>query len=189
MAGDKIRIGKIVGCHGLRGDLKIRPASEDPDWVGRLKTAYLGEAPDVSGTEAVLEVATSRHQGNLVLVRFAGYDSRTLAEPLVGRFVFADLNVLPPPDEGEYWAHDLIGLDVLDHETRRRLGVVVDLLSSGGSDFLEVQLDGSAETAVIPFIDQFFPEVDVNNRTVTVDLLGDFLTHPPEPVTADRLEE
>src|SRR5690606_32866787 len=98
-------------------------------------------------------------------------------------------NELPAPAEGEYWADDLIGLTVVDVQTGRKRGVIKDLLVSGGSDFLEVQLEDSTETVVIPFIEQFFPTVDLENGTVTVDLLSDFFSTAKEPVTPDRLKQ
>ncbi len=189
MTGERVRIGKIVGCHGLRGDLKVRPASDEPSWIGQLKHVYLvDEAKPVAAGEC-MPVAASKKQGNLVLIRFKGLDSRTKAEPLVGQLLYADFDALPAPEEGEYWAHEVIGLAVLDRNTRRPIGLVQDLLSSGGSDFLEIRVEATGETAVIPFIDPFFPEVDPKNGFVAVDLLADFLASPPEAVTDTRLRE
>lgn len=177
---DKVRIGKIVGCHGIRGDLKVRPTSPDPEWPSTARQLFIGEKP--------YKVLQARPQGPLILTRLEGVDSRTLAETLVGSVLYVSQEDLGEPGEDEYWADDLIGLSVMDAQTGRKRGIVKDLLSSAGSDFLEIQLEDSTETVVVPFITQFFPTVDLENKTVTVDLLGDFLSDV-QPVTTSQLEE
>jgi 16S rRNA processing protein RimM len=108
---------------------------------------------------------------------------------LVGSLLYAHSESLPQPEEDEYWVDDLIALDVVDLQTNRKRGTVKDLLSSGGQDFLEIQLEDSSHTVVIPFISKFFPTVDVANKTISVDLLSDFLSMANEPVTVERLEQ
>ncbi len=183
-----IRVGKIVGCHGLKGEMKIRPNSEEADWADNAKKlgVQLGKA------EAKwLTVASVRFQGPLVVVRFNELIDRTAAEPYIGAIIFAESDVLVEPETtaDEYWADDIIGLTVIDEQTKRRRGVVKDLLSSSGSDYLEIQIDDVSETVVVPFINKFFPTVDLAAKTVSVDLLGDFLSAPAEPVTDATLGE
>jgi 16S rRNA processing protein RimM len=192
MTSNKVRIGKIVGCHGLRGELKVRPASEDATWADSIKEISLTlpkTAARPASTDITATVESVRFQGPLVVIRLREYPDRTAAEPLVGALLYTNFADLSSPQEDEYWADDLIGLSVIDVQTGRTRGVVKDLLSSAGSDFLEIQLEDSTETAVIPFINQFFPTVDLEKRTIAVDLLGDFLAIHTEPVTVDRLKE
>jgi 16S rRNA processing protein RimM len=123
------------------------------------------------------------------VLHFTGLDDRNQVEPLVGSLLYAHSESLPQPEEDEYWVDDLIALDVVDLQTNRKRGTVKDLLSSGGQDFLEIQLEDSSHTVVIPFISKFFPTVDVANKTISVDLLSDFLSMANEPVTVERLEQ
>jgi 16S rRNA processing protein RimM len=187
MTNPQVRIGKIVGCHGIRGDVKVRPTSDEADWMDTLREVILQDAQ--SGRQTVMRVQHTRRQGPLVLLHFTGLDDRNQVEPLVGSLLFANLADLPDPQEDEYWVDDLIGLEVVDLQTSRKRGTVKDLLSSGGQDFLEIQLEDSSQTVVIPFITKFFPTVDVPNGTIAVDLLSDFLSIAREPVTPDRLEQ
>lgn len=185
MTSRQVRIGKIVGCHGVRGEVKVRPASEEAAWADSLRCMVLRKPGNK--TDQQLTIASMRRHGPQVLVTFEGYGNRNLVEPLIGSEVYADIDDLPEPEEGEYWADDLIGLNVVDVETGRVRGVVKDLLSSGGSDFLEIKIEETRETVVIPFIDRFFPEVNLEARTVSIDLLSEFLSISNEPVTQDRL--
>lgn len=184
MEQKKVRVGKVVGCHGIRGDIKLRPSSEAADWAVAGATVFL---KDKAGQERPLTIQSARHQGPILILHFREFENRTQVEPIVDSTLFAAVADLKPPEEGEYWVDDLIGLSVLDAETNRVRGKVKDILSSGGTDFLEIQLEGSAETAVIPFNEHFFPTVDLENKTVTVDLLSDFLS--PAPVSDHRLEQ
>lgn len=182
-----VRIGKIVGCHGVRGDVKIRPASEGADWAEPGLNITLKHHK--TGEHRHLKVKTARIQGPLVIAGFEDIPDRNAAELLIGSTLFAHLNDLPKPEAGEFWVDDLIGLTVIDAQNGRKRGVVNDLLSSSGTDFLEIRIEDSEETAVIPFIEKFFPTVDLEARTISIDLLSDFLSMNQAPVTADRLEQ
>lgn len=188
MPSDKVRIGKIVGCHGIRGHLKVRPASDNADWADTVRQLWL-RGGKKQAEEVAVQVAEAKPHGPQILLRLQEYPDRTAAEALIGAEVYALRSDLPVPEEGEYWADDLIGLTVVDAETGRARGMVQDLLSSAGSDFLEIKLEEASDTVVIPFIERFFPEVNLEARTISVDLLSDFLALATEPVTAERLEQ
>lgn len=187
MSQKKIRIGKIIGFHGVRGDVKVRPTSEEADWaaVGNTLQIQNSKGNDVRS----VTIQHFRRQGPLIILHFKEYENRTLVEPFLGFTVYTEQAGLPEPEDGEYWVDDMIGLAVIDSETGRIRGKVKDLLSSSGSDFLEIQIDDSNETVVIPFNDHFFPIVNIEAGTVTMDLLSDFLSLSASPVTADRLEQ
>lgn len=187
MSEQLVRIGKIVGCHGVRGDVKIRPASDHADWAEPGLKITLKHHK--TGEHKHFKIKTARIQGPLVIAGFEDIPDRNAVEPLVGSTLFAHLDDLPNPEAGEFWVDDLIGLTVVDAENGRKRGVVKDLLSSSGTDFLEIQLEDSVETVVIPFIEKFFPTVDLEAKTVSIDLLSDFLSMSQAPVTADRLEQ
>lgn len=187
MSEQLIRIGKIVGCHGIKGDLKIRPASEHPDWAKPGLKITLKHHK--TGEHQRFTLKAARMQGPLVILSFEDIPNRNAVEPLVGSTLFADIADLPEPEEGEFWADDLIGLQVLDAQNGHKRGTVKDLLSASDSDFLEIQLEDTEQTVVIPFIERFFPEVDLEKGTISIDLLNDFLDMSTEPVTASRLEQ
>lgn len=187
MAHGKVRVGKIVGCHGIRGDVKLRPTSESTDWANSGVTVFAVNPK--TGHEQNLTIQTARHQGPLLILHFQEFENRTQAEPLTGSTLLAEVSHLKPPEEGEYWVDDLIGLSVKDAETGRIRGRVKDVLSSGGQEFLEIQLEESSETVVIPFNEHFFPTVDLDNQLIVIDLLSDFLSLSTRPITADRIEQ
>lgn len=187
MSDRLVRVGKIIGCHGVRGDIKVRPASDDPVWAKPRQQLTLKHHK--TGEHLHYSIQSVREQGPLLVISLDGVDNRNTVEPLVGSMVFADRDALPKPNADEFWADDLIGLTVVDAQNGRQRGKVKDLLSSSGSDFLEIQIEDSKETVVVPFIHRFFPEVNLEKQTVAIDLLSDFLAMSTDPVTADRLEQ
>ena len=161
-----VRIGKIVGCHGLRGDVQVRPASENPTWVGVLKEVTLGRK--------TLRIQRAVLKDRLVYLSFEEHSTRNDVEPLVGSKLFAPFDALPDPGEGEFWVDDMLGLTVLEEASSKVIGTVKDVLSSGGMDYLEIQLMEQSDTQLIPFTHHFFPTVDMEKRQITTANLEGF---------------
>ncbi len=177
-----VRIGRIIGCHGIRGDVKIRTASDDPDWVGVLKEVWVAR----TGEEPVRTRFTSaRKMDRGVLAHLELFPDRTAAEQWLGADLLADPQELPPPQPGEYLVDDLIGLTVVSGPEHTPVGRVLDVLSSTAGDFLEIQPLATPESqpVIVPFLNVFFPEVDLSQRRVSVDKLGDFSDLTPSPST------
>jgi len=177
-----VRIGKIVGCHGIRGELKVRPnetypTQAIPPWARHgmvLKLVAKPNSNQSSGTEQQVKIESSRWQKEMVLLKLEGYPDRTAAEALIGGVLFASPDTLPDPNEDEFWVHDLIGLSVLDRYTKDVRGIVQDVLTAGGQIFLEIRLPESGETTVVvPFIESFFPEVSVADQRILLQFPGD----------------
>jgi 16S rRNA processing protein RimM len=169
----RVRIGKIVGYHGLLGAVKVKTFQENPSWPASLKDVFFESGG--KSRQLVIRKAKPKSPTQL-LVEFEGYTSRTQVEQEIGcGELFANLADLPAPEPGEFWADDLIGLRVTDWITGEEYGTVHDLLTAGGSDFLEIRLARTGETVVVPFIDEFFPTVEPEAGRMTVKGLADFL--------------
>ena len=115
MAADALAIvGLIRNAQGIRGEVVIEPLTDAPDAVfapGR--RVFAGAGPSKSGdTERPLTVAGARPFKGGVMVKFEEVSDRTAAEMLRGRYVFSPFDELAPPDEGEVYLHDLIGMSV-----------------------------------------------------------------------------
>lgn len=169
--GRSFCIGQIVGFHGLRGDVKVRPASGNPDWVGHVKKLTLV----LADRQETLTVVSSRVHKQAVLLRFKGWDSLTAVEPMRGAALYVDEADLPSLQEDEVWADDLPGMTVIDAKTGESVGSVNVVLTSGGQDFLELLINGQKETLLIPYNTHFFPNADSEKRQITLSGLEGFL--------------
>jgi len=164
MAESLLEIGKIVGTHGLRGDLKVRLNSGDPELLLTLKKIELclptGESFSVNISRQVL------HKSQ-VLLHFKGLDSIDRVESLVGSQVLIAEDLLPDLSENEYYWGELEGVLVVDRK-RGTIGQLQDLLSSSAHDTYVVK--GRFGEVLIPAVQQFILGIDLEKRIMQVEL-------------------
>ncbi len=164
MAETLLEIGKIVGTHGLRGDLKVRLHSGDPELLLSLSSVDLslpnGEELKVTISRQVL------HKGQ-VLLRLQDCDSINQVEHLVGSQVLVPESLLPVLDAGEYYWMQLDGLQVVDRKLGQ-IGQLKDLFSSGAHDTYVVK--GALGEILIPAVKQFIIKIDIEERVMHVAL-------------------
>lgn len=157
-------VGAIVGVHGLRGDLKVRPLTADSDALTYASRLLL---VDRKGHELpVVPLRVAPHKGNLLL-RLCGMEHIDAVESLVGREVRMRYEDLPELADDEYYWHQLQGLRVVDRR-RGELGRLDDLLATGGHDLYVV--NGRFGEVLIPAVGRFVLAIDPGAGVMTVDL-------------------
>ncbi len=159
-----LSIGKVVGTHGIKGYLKVFSYAESADSfaLGReLTFSREGE------TVASFRAESARPHKRIVLLVLEGIESVEAAEQLVGCQVCIDKASLAPPEEGAYYWHQIIGLEVFTLDNRR-LGCVASILSTGGNDVYVVR-DGEKEI-LVPAIESVVVDIDLEEEVLKVDL-------------------
>ena len=166
---DLVTIGKIVGCHGIGGELRLLPLTDYPERFRSMKTLDLyRKNGKFQGTFTVEAIRDHRGKG-LLLVRLAGVTDPEDAEAL------RDCLVRIPSDErvklpqGAYWIDDLLGLEVVEEETGRILGIVSDVIETGSNDVYLVRTPDGAEKA-LPAVREVVLEVDTEAGRIKVRL-------------------
>lgn len=175
---EKLRVGVIVSTHGLKGELKVQPGTEEPERFLRLKR--LTVRPGSSGmrraesqSETELEIEGVRFQKDMVLIRFKGIDSIEEAERLRGYALYIDRSEAIELAEGEYFLGDYFGLRVLN-EDGSLLGTVKDVLETGANlVFVTEKQDGGE--LLIPKIPGVMLELSPENGYMRVHLLEGLL--------------
>jgi 16S rRNA processing protein RimM len=120
------------------------------------------------GEPAALTVQAARRHGGRLVVRFEGIADRSAAESLRGALLTVDRSELPPvADPEEFYDHQLVGLAVALSDGRP-IGTVADILHGPGGDLLVVARDGASD-ALVPFVHQIVPIVDVTSGRIVVD--------------------
>ena len=157
-------LGVVVGTHGLRGDLKVRPLSE-----GSASLATAGEV-SLRGADGVVQrfrpLRATPHKG-LWLLRLEGRESVEAAQSLVGCDVLMPLGDLPQLPEDEFYWHQIEGLRVVDCQLGD-LGVLRDLLTTAAHDIYVVE--GRFGEVLIPVVEEFVLEIDPDGGLIKVDL-------------------
>jgi len=153
---DWLAVGTVVGAQGLRGELRVNPASEFPERFTTPGTRWLQAR---GGEPRAVELSSGRQLPGkqLFVVRFEGVNDRSAAEALVGQTLLVRADDRPALADGEFHLLDLVGLEVRLQADAEAIGSVTDLIS-GGNDLLEVErTDGRKQ--LIPFVEAIVPEV------------------------------
>lgn len=157
----RVLIAKIGAAHGVRGELRLWPFTQDP-----MSVARYGALQSKDGTR-FFEIAQMRAAKDHLVARFKGIDDRNAAEALNGIELYVPRERLPPPDEGEYYHADLIGLDAVTAEGAP-FGRVIAVHNFGAGDILEIAPETHGPTLMLPFTDAVVPTVDIAERRLTV---------------------
>ena len=160
-----ILVGVIGAAQGLRGEVRVKPFTEDP-----MAIAEYGALYGADGRR--FEILDHRVAKTVVVVRFRGINDRTAAEALKGLELFIDRSSLPDDEleEDEYFHADLEGLEAWDGEGRF-WGRVSGVLDFGGGDLLELR-DAGKKPVVIPFTLAAVPKVDLKAGRILVNPLA-----------------
>jgi 16S rRNA processing protein RimM len=153
MAARRVCLGVITGAHGVRGEVKVRPFTAEPDALD----AY-GELETAAGDRR-LALTVQRVGAKGVICRIAGVEDRDGALALRGTELWLPRERLPEPDEDEWYVDDLKGLQVVDPDGAP-LGRVRAVADHGGGDVVEIVTDDGREL-VVPFTRAHVPEIDV----------------------------
>ena len=158
-------VGKIVGCFGVNGFVKLRPMTHTLHRLEQLKKVFVGlEAEDAREFE--VNAVEVRPKG--VSMRFTGIDTRTPAELLIGRLVFVDEPDVRDPEKGSYFTHDIIGCEVWADDGHY-VGTVGEIYRLPAQDVWEVR-NGSAVN-MIPAVKEFICRVDTKKKRIDVHLI------------------
>ena len=151
--------GKIVGTHGIRGEVRIEPWADSPAFLSAFKTLYLDERG-----ETAIKVRSRPHK-NITLCKIAGVDTIEDAERLRGKIVYINRDDVRL-DEGVHFVQDLIGLEVRDFDSGALYGTLTDVLRTGANDVYEITRDGKHYLA--PVIDEVVREINIEEGVVRI---------------------
>lgn len=178
MADRKVCIGVIAGAHGVRGQVRVKSFTAEPQDV----TAY-GPVTDASGARQFDLRITGAARG-MMLARIDGVGDRNAADSLRGTELYVDRDRLPDPDEDEYYYADLIGLDAVSTDGTT-LGSVRAMHNFGAGDMIELE-DGSGKTELLPFTASVVASVDLEAGVVTIDPPHDIFVRPDAHLDDDQ---
>lgn len=157
-----ILLGRIVGAHGIKGDVIVHSFAAVPEDIA----AYGPLSDKAGGRTFKLRVLRMTPKG-AVIGRIAGVTDRNAAEALKGVELYVARDKLPEPDEDEFYHADLVGLAAVSADGQA-IGQVVAVQNYGAGDLLEIRIPGARDTALVPFTDSFVPRVELTARQVVV---------------------
>jgi len=131
-------VGRIVGAHGIRGEAKMEIFTDDPDHLLDLRRVYFNDDPTPHRLTGV------RFHARQALLTFPDITDRDTAEALRGTIIRISGSQARPPEEGEFYHYQLIGLSVYN-EAGTQLGKLTEILEAGEVDTYVVRDESGAE--------------------------------------------
>ena len=168
---EKLRVGTVVTTHGLKGEVKVYPTTDDPDRFYDLGKVWLDRSGSLKNMTE-LEVENVRFFKNLAIVKFKNYDNIDDVIPLRKGELYVDRADAIPLAEGEYFIGDIIGCKVLT-EDGTELGVVKEFLETGANDVMIVKTD--SKDLMIPYCDPFIVEKAPEEGYIRIHLIPGLL--------------
>lgn len=158
---DFISIGKITNFFGIKGEAKVGYSNESQ--LKNAKKVYLLD--DISKKE--LTIQNLRFHKNFAIVKFSEIDNINDLIQFKGQRIFiSKQQALKQLDNNEYLIQDLIGCSVLN-EKGEKLGSVVDISTNSSQDLLNIK-NLIGQVSLVPFVEEFFPLVDIENKKIII---------------------
>lgn len=160
MKKEFLELGQIVGTHGVRGEVRVNPWCDAPDFARQFKTLYY----DAEGKQPV-KVLSCRSHGNVALMRLAGVDTLDAAAAKRGQILYLKRSEVSLP-EGTWFIEELIGCAALDaDDPEKRYGTLTDVSKTGANDVWHIT-DETGREYLLPAIKDVVKRTDVENGAV-----------------------
>lgn len=158
MKKEFLEIGKIVNTHGVRGEVKVQPWADSPEFLLGFRTLYLDETP--------VKVRTGRVHKGMVILALEGVEDVNAAMALKNRVLYMRREDARLP-RGSFFLQDILGAKVVT-EAGEELGELADVLDLPGNPVYVVR---GAREILIPAVPEFVLRTDAENGVVTVRLI------------------
>lgn len=163
------RVGVISNTHGIKGEVKVYPTTDDIRRFDDLKEVIL----DTGKEHIKLNVSGVKYFKNMVILKFKEFDNINDIIKYKGMDLLVTRENAIPLEEGEYYIADIIGSDVITDEDKH-LGKLVDVMQTGANDVYVVKMENGKEV-LLPSIKQCILDRDIENKVVRVHIMKGLL--------------
>ena len=166
---DLLQAGVITTTHGIRGEVKVYPTTDDVHRFEDLDSVLLD-----TGREYIeLEIENVKYFKQYAILKFKGINTINDIEKYKGRSLYVTRDQAIPLDEDEYYIADLIGLDVY-LENGEKFGVLKDVMETGANDVYIVET-GEGKEVLLPAIHECILDVDIEENRMEIHLMDGLL--------------
>lgn len=162
---DYLRVGVITNSHGIKGEVKVFPTTDDINRYDLLKEVYI----DKKNKFTKFEIESVKYFKQMVILKFK--DINNINDVLIykGMDLYIDRKDAIPLEPGEYFIADILGCKVITDDNNE-LGFVKEVLTSSANDVYVVETTDNKEI-LIPVIDECILDVDIDKKEIKVHLL------------------
>ena len=163
-----LRIGKIISTHGIKGEVKVYPFTDDIKRFDDLKKFYLSDSENADDSEFTheefYEAEGSKYIKNTAIIKIKNYNLIEQSINLIGKSIYVLREDAVKLLSGEYFVIDLIGSSVYEDDVK--IGIVKDIMRTKASSILVV--DNGKKEVLIPFINEFIKSVDIEKSIIQI---------------------
>lgn len=159
-----ILIGKIVNIHGIKGEVKIYPYTDDIDNLSNIKEFYLDKE-----LKSKCIVENCRVHKNMLITKIKDLSDPDQALKLKDKDIYISKESLDKLEEGTYYIFDLIGIQVFD-EKENKIGILNDVQQNAANDVYEI-LTSDNKKIYLPAIHEVIKKVDIKNKKMYVEIM------------------
>lgn len=159
------QVGVISSTHGVRGEVKVYPTTDDVKRFKKLKEVIL----DTGREQKLLEIETVKFFKQFVILKFKGIDSINDIEKYKGKSLLVDREHAVKLKKDEYFIADMIGMRVVT-EAGQAFGTLKEVIETGANDVYIIDTKEHGEV-LVPAIKQCILDVDIENSTMCIHLL------------------
>lgn len=155
-------IGQIINTHGIRGEVKVYPLTDDIKRFDLLEIAYIGE------TKRKVNVESVKYQKNLAILKFKEYGNINEIIDLKDSFIYVDESGIIDLPEDHFFIYEILNSEVFDNDMNL-VGILVDIIQSSSNDVYIVKDEENDKEYLIPAVKQFIKKVDTKEKKIYID--------------------
>ena len=154
-----LEIGQIVNTHGLKGEVKVMPWCDSPEFLCAFKKLYLKNGDTV-------DVTNARVQKKMVILKIKGVNSIEQADVMRNTILYMNRSDIELDEDVFFW-QDILNCTVIDADTGKEYGKITDILETGANDVYQIT-DKDGKNYLIPVIDDVVVSTDIDSEIVTI---------------------
>lgn len=166
---DLLQIGAITKTHGVRGEVKVFPMTDDIRRFKKLKTTIL----DTGKEKIELKIESVKFFKQMVILKFEGFDSIESIEKYCGKGIFVTRQNAVKLKKDEYFIADLIDMKVID-ENDKAIGFIQDVLQTGANDVYDILMEDGRQL-LLPAIKECVLDVNMSEKIMKIHILEGLL--------------
>lgn len=163
-----LRVGRIINVHGIKGEVKILPLTDDINRFYSLKSVFAENKKSI----IPLTIANIRMHKKAVLITFEEITTRNQAEELKGLYLNIKREDAIELSEDQYFITDLIGIEVQSLDGKK-IGMIKDVLQTTSTDIYVIKTQ--SKEILVPARKEIFKEIDVNAKKAKADIPEDLM--------------
>ena len=160
-----LKVGQIINTHGVRGEVKVFPLTDDIRRFSKLKQVFMNAGEDFIS----VPIESIKYLNDIIILKLANVNDMNHAQKLKNQYIFVDRENAVRLPKDSYFIADLIGLEVIT-EDGEVLGKLASVFSTGSNDVYDIKQE-NGKSILVPAIKDVVKAIDIESRKMIIKLL------------------